>query len=296
MTSSVGLMAAETDGFTMRYIGIADSIPLVNTEIRSRIRLSINELNQISKVTKKCDWKDLDSKLGERLRRPITGQIESFVNNSKNIPSFKFSFADSIYKALPKLNYVTIFLGTFVGIGFGSQITHNNLLIGADKLGHFFDEGYYYYSAVHYFKYSFDEALDFGILLEDTLDGYWSSGIYSHADLAANYDGYWFWRNSLGVPGVQDSSKYFHCRDGLWHIKKEVDLADYINEAWDEGMNCNEFRNDEMKMAVDSQIKELELSRKKRLACPVFPDRIDKMIKRYGESAKKIINPKIIRK
>lgn len=290
---STDLHAAETDGFTKRYDGIKDGMPLLNAEIRKRIVLSISELNKTSRKTKVCDWKELDSKLGERLRRPIVGQIESLVNSSGNFPKFSFPLAESVYKTLPSITFMPIYVGNFLGITFGNQIGHDGLVIGTDKLGHFLDEGYYYYTAVHEWGYTFEEALDFGSYLENTFDGKWTSGVYSYADLAANYEGHRFWENALGIPGKGRSSKYFYCRDGDWHIKRQFDLADYLNEAWDEGMNCNEFRSEDMKLAVDEQIKGLELKNGKRFACPVFPDRVPQMIKRYGAYAKKILNSKI---
>lgn len=285
--------AAETDGFTKRYEDIQDGIPLVNAEIRKRISSSIVDLNKTSRMTRTCDWKELDASLGERLRRPIVGQIESLINSSQKIPKFSFSFSESIYKNLPAIVSMPIQMGNILGITFGNQIGHNGLVIGTDKLGHFLDEGYYYYKLIHEWGNSLEEALAFGSFLENTLDGKWTSGVYSYADLSANFEGLRFWEHALGGPGKNRWSRYFYCLDGDWHIKRLFDLTDYLNEAWDEGMNCSEFRSEDMKVVVDTQIKHLELKKGKRYSCPVFPDRVPKMVERYGAHARKILHPKI---
>ena len=280
--------AAETDDFTSRYQALSDGLPAINAEVQRRIDSGIQELNSQSKRTKTCDWKEMASVMGSQLRQPFLGQIEHFIDTDPSVPKIKIELADSIYKNMPVLTYGPIKLGTWLGIGFASHIHHDGLVIGADKFGHFMDEGYYYYSYVHTWNHTPKEAVDFGFLLENTFDGRWTSGIISYADMSANLDGYHFWRNLLGVPKLNEPSQYVSCNLGVWKVQSPVDLALYVNPAWDEGMNCNEFRSHDLFDAMEKEIEKLEARDQKRYRCPVFPERVPEMIRHYGPEGEAI--------
>lgn len=291
---SLQTQSAETDGFTTRYDSVEDALPLINMEVNLRASSILKELNL--KTKKECDWDKLHSLLGEQWRRPFQGQIENYITCNNHIPKSDLDFSNSIYKNLSFLNYAPIKLGTFLGIGFTPPIHHKGLLIGADKFGHFFDEGHYYYLLIYKWNYTLDEVLDLGIFSENYLEGKLTGGVFSYADLAANFDGHTFWKDILGEISNPQSSLYFSCQKGVFEFKKEIDLSLYISAAWDEGMNCSDYRSDSMKSEVEQGIKELESRSQKRYHCPVYLDRVPEMIKHYGTHAHKIINPKLMSK
>lgn len=294
--------SSETDWYTPRYQGKSDALPAINEEMQNRVNAIVDEMNHPSDfpgfrlihTNTECDWNELNSKLGDRFRRPVYGQMEAFVAESPKVPKIKVTVDQSIYRVLPTIDYLPIKLGTYVNIGFAAHFTHDGLVIGSDKLGHFLDEGYYYYFLVHQLGRKIQEALKFGDFTENAYNGRWSSGIISYADLAANYEGYHFWLHSLGTPENRSLSKYFQCKDGVGDIKEKIDIRNYLNAAWDEGMNCNAFRSRSMGEAFTNLASTLEHETGKRYHCPVYPTLVPSMIQRYGENAKYIIHPTLL--
>ncbi len=285
------LSAAETDGFTNRYESNQDALPLINIEINQRMNNIVKILNQNYSHFKRCDWDELHSQLGKHLRWPLQGQIEKYITDNGHISKSHLNISQSVYKNLSFIHFAPMKIGTFLGIGFTPPIYYNGLLIGADKFGHFLDEGYYYYHLVNKWNYSVEEVLDIGIFSENYLEGKLTGGVYSFADLAANYDGYLFWTDLLGPHTKPELSKFFSCHLGIFKMYREIDLSEYVNAAWDEGMNCNEYRSEAMKNEVEKSIIELEAKNQKRFHCPVYVNLIGEMINRYGPHAKKILSP-----
>ncbi len=288
---SLNTLAAETDGFTGRYQAVPDAMPVINQEIQNRVEKVLLKMNQKSSI---CEWDQLNSELGSQLRRPIIGEIESFIMNSPLVPKSSVVFDNSIFKHVSAFYNLPLRLGMIIGIHMSAPIHHKGYLIGADKFGHFMDEGYYYYSLVHFWNLTLDDVLKLGDFSEITYNGKLTAGIYSFADLSANYDGYLFWKDILGTPQDRNQSKYFSCEKGLWSLKKSIDLADYVSPAWDEGMNCNDFRSERMAQGINVTIMELEQKDQKRYHCPVFPEKVPEMIGRYVDQSNWVIQPKIL--
>lgn len=291
----IHLIAAETDAFTSRHMDIPDALPKLNLEVNRRIEQVLKLLNSQDKLETVCDWDELRDHLGDQLRHPIRGHIENYINKSKILPKPKFNFGQSVFKNVPFFQKIPLHVGRWLGIGFTLPIHHNGLLIGADKFGHFFDEGHYYYTMVHKWGFKFANALKWGRFLEYTFEGKGLVGVYSYADLAANYDGYRFWLDILGSPDKKIPSKLLSCAKGKWKLSP-IDLNLYISAAWDEGMNCNEYRSDSMKEGILKSVKMLEKKNGKRYRCPVYPHRIGTMVQRYTDVPTEVINPKLLDK
>lgn len=192
--------------------------------------------------------------------------------------------------------YGPIKIGTYLGIGLSVPIHHKELLIGVDKFGHFLDERYYYYTLVQQWNYSIDNILDIGTFSENYIEGKLAGEVFSYADLAANFDGYYFWPDLFGNMDSPQSSKYFSCKNSEFKLVNEIDFSLYISPAWDEGMNCNEYRSDSMREEINKSIIGLNARDQKGYQCPVFPEKVQDMIKKYGKYAKKIINPVLFTK
>lgn len=288
------LNAAETDAFTERYQANANAIPLINQEINARMNKVIQTLNDRKDSNRKCDWDELDSLIGDQLRFPLQGKIEHFITTNESLPKSHTDYDNSVFKYLPFIYNIPIKVGIILGLGFTAPIYYDGLLVGADKFGHFLDEGYSYYTLINKWDFSIDQVLKFGDFLEYTLFGKLLGGVYSYGDLAANYDGYRFWTNLLGSSKLNSKSIYLSCTAGRWHVKLPIDLSLYITPAWDEGMNCSEFRSEGMSESIQKSIRELEAQTHKRYQCPVYPERVKFMIKSYGKYAKDIINPQLL--
>ncbi|MBO9667284.1 MAG: hypothetical protein J7501_10785 [Bdellovibrio sp.] len=168
-------------------------------------------------------------------------------------------------------------------------INLNGVRVGADKLGHFFDQGFDYFQK----EYSIQnnkliaqedgqkKALEYGTSTEEGMFGLKGTGVKSYGDLAANYDGSRFWYNL-----TSGESPLVICKNGKMEVSHSFDVKDYVTEAWDEGTNCSEYKTQEMKEHVAQNLKNLKLS------CPVEVAKCQAIEKHYSaEVLNSIVSP-----
>jgi hypothetical protein len=139
----------------------------------------------------------------------------------------------------------------------------DGVLVGTDKLGHFFAEGRRYarvYDAAVAAGASPLEAeraaIDYGVRWERGVYGGVASGIFSYADLESNWQGFRYWRTLCdeGDPAlVQDD-------DGAWALRQAFAIEDWVNPCWSEAFNPNGLAKRHHR-AVTSALREV---------CPVF--------------------------
>lgn len=127
---------------------------------------------------------------------------------------------------------------------FGVNINVNGIHLGLDKLDHILRTGYLYFKI--YQKNRQDglseqqaeiAAIRKGIQQEKTYFGYWVSGVFSYADLEANYQGL-----RLHKQFCSGSQPYLKQRfNGTWAFTRSIDLKAYINPWFDESYNTNTY-------------------------------------------------------
>ncbi len=142
---------------------------------------------------------------------------------------------------------------------FASQLKAFDTYMGGDKIGHFIDMGYRYYT-----RYtdaladnrSEDQAhaavIDFAtrdpIYSEASILGYLSAGAYSNGDLASNYAGFLFYRNLIEPVALKGELRPpMVVRDGShWrlaeHVRPDSDfLSWFVSDHWDEALNPSDY-------------------------------------------------------
>ncbi len=131
--------------------------------------------------------------------------------------------------------------------------------LGPDKIGHFTDMGYVYYTIYRGALAGGDtpaqanekvlaEGMKGLVLGEEGMLGYLSAGVYSNADLASNYAGMKFYLNltqPVRIKGVQRPPMIV-LRGDFWEIspqiRKDSDFfAWFISEHWNEAINPGLF-------------------------------------------------------
>lgn len=117
-----------------------------------------------------------------------------------------------------------------------TYVSADGVRYGADKWSHFFRLGYRYWTRSDGGR---DEAkaIRLGTRSERHGIGYWTSGAFSYADLAANYDGYRFFRAVLADPGAPEQDPYFAVEGDRLVWRRPFRSADYVSEDWDEYLN-----------------------------------------------------------
>ncbi len=159
---------------------------------------------------------------------------------------FKTSFADSIFVLKP-VNYTTM----------SPTVKIDGIKFGTDKLVHFFQQGYQYYKIYNKAvangvkpDEAMKKAISWGRKTERTYFGYWVSGVYSNADLYANYAGLKFYRSLTRPIQIGDKTRepLLTLVDGKWRQTDGVTLRDdllkpFITEHMNEALNASGFNS-----------------------------------------------------
>lgn len=136
---------------------------------------------------------------------------------------------------------------------FASTIKAYGIHFGVDKIGHIFNQGFQYYEI---FEKSLaagmdqnqaaKKAMDWGIETEDGIFGKIVDGVYSNADLAANYSGFLFFQNLFKEVIVGSNimpAKLIRKADGTiaWNPTIKIDVNNFvksfITQHLDESLN-----------------------------------------------------------
>lgn len=105
----------------------------------------------------------------------------------------------------------------------GATLKVDNICIGTDKLGHFFQQGYEYYEIARRKKKGETAAEEYGIKTELGKFGLRTTGVFSNADLEANRQGLAFYDD---LAANRDMT---------------FDIATYISNQWNEATNPNYY-------------------------------------------------------
>ena len=137
---------------------------------------------------------------------------------------------------------------SLVGLAPTINMYHN--YFGTDKLGHFFMQGHTYYKIYMYYRNhgkSIEQAhaaiVTYGRILEYTYLGTLVNGIYSNADLSANYAGWKFYMNLVHSVRIGDRTypPILILNEGKWefskHVNKDNLLKPYLSDNLNEALN-----------------------------------------------------------
>jgi hypothetical protein len=115
--------------------------------------------------------------------------------------------------------------------GPASTIQLAGVLLGTDKIDHFWVQGYDYFR-VSKEGLEPDRAIRWGTRTELGIWGEATTGVFSYADLAANYDGYQFYSTLLSPTSgiVRDD-------EGCVRMVRPFDWAEWIDWHYDEALN-----------------------------------------------------------
>ena len=244
--TSPSVKALETDQYMMWGRELNDVTAYLNAFINKRTWKAIDEVNHLPKERREslsCEdvHKYILKSYNANKGLDFISEIERLVyddptlsryppkNTSKNAV-----INQSIYRK-SKLFKLKMF---------GINIKVNGVYTGVDKTDHVFRTGYGYFKTYmrHRAKGETEEqsiiaAIEKGIIQEKTYYGYWVSGVFSYADLEANYQGLRFHRNFC-----EGEKPYLFRRDhGLWGFSHTIDLKEYVNPWFDESFNTSAY-------------------------------------------------------
>lgn len=307
--------AAEVDSVTPRSIPLEDSLSQLNTIFNERLQEGVARANARQKAftaftgPKYCDPEVLYAELRKAFFQSFTASWGlkgyDFDRQLRELlvdRSYSLSLQDSIYRDIDYLEGFSLNLKELSDV-----VRVGGHLVGIDKFGHFLAEGYHYFALTADEGKNLSQAMDWGREQEAGKYGYATTGIFSYADLVANFQGYRFWNRVLaerrdplrGFFADLLTSPYVSCNMQIvasvrqrrivkaWEVKARFDLSDYLDGMWDEGNNCNSYADPAIEAKVSARITGVN----KDFSCPVTPDSCVEAGERYGRYAKQLLHP-----
>lgn len=254
------ISAAEVDQFSPGA-ELQDSSAVVAAEVNRRIQAAVDKANspyprllQHKKAPVRrrpqCSVKRLYNSLQYQLARPLIGQLESFVEQSNAVDKRVIDFPHSVYRDYQQKEAPTLVLSERIA----AIIKLNGIEVGSDKLGHFFTEGRSYFEVTRHLQDGIQAGLLFGAWSESLYFGAQTTGVFSYADLTANFNGLRFWNRILAQqpdPLTQRPVEpYIQCEDKRWVLKTHFSWQGYVDSGWNESVNCSAFRTQQLLQKV----------------------------------------------
>lgn len=187
---------------------------------------------------------------------------------------YKSDFNESIFVVFPS-NYLTI-----------SETVHlYDAEFGTDKIAHIFQQGYTYLRIYNRAlakgkskEQAAKSAFDWGRKSERTFYGTLVSGVYSNADLAANFAGLKFYQNLAREIKIGETTKLplVVLDGGAWKFNEQIDLSgnllkpfvsDHLNEALNPSIYIKFFG---LRSSVRSHVKNAPAMNGEKFI-PIFP-------------------------
>jgi len=314
-------IAAEIDSVTPRRLTLDDSLEDINQILEQRIKEGIEKANaqgfyveeiddvEVIRKDNYCDEEALYTELRKAIFQSFTASwglkgydLDKQLRSLLARKSYSLLLNDSIYRDIDYIEGFSLNLKELSDV-----VNISGHLVGLDKIGHFFAQGWKYYELTYYDERSIDQALEWGKKKEAGLFGYTTTGIFSYSDLIANFNGWRYWNKVLlkeddplrGVIANFFSRPYVTCEiqiiDSIksgkvvkaWEHNTRFDLSDYIDGAWDEGNNCNSYADPIIEEKVTSRIDNIDPS----FTCPFRSEYCSEAQDKYGYYAKHVLHP-----
>lgn len=252
MFSCSAARGAEADHFSLIEGQIADVTSEVNKLANDGLAQAIEDLN----VSGGCDdSKKSEELLYERLTDVFSnhkkGQLVNTIIRGE-IPRTVIPLKESVYSEW------SIWNGFLLGRNGAAKsplalfplIKIGDTVVGVDKLEHMFGMGLRYFKGHYLEEKPLVSVLKGGIFKEKTFLGgnILATGVFSYADLSANFNGMRFWNHMLqkrdDVLGSRhNAGPYLSCQAGKWvkNAERPIDFRTYIDASMQESMNCSKF-------------------------------------------------------
>jgi hypothetical protein len=306
---------AEIDSVTSRGVHLENSLDQLNSIINDRIHEGVDKANNwqsgFGTLPKEgiCDEEILYRELRKSIFGTLTASwglkgygLDKQLRGLLAGRSYSLPLKDSIYRDINYIEGFTLNLKELSDV-----VNVDGHLIGLDKIGHFFAEGWEYFEQTNEDGKTLLQAIQWGRDQEEGIFGYTSTGIFSYADLVANFNGWRFWNKVLHEKDDPLKSRfanylapsYISCNIQIlnsirsqkivrkWRVKQEFNLMDYLDGTWDEGNNCVSYNDPIIEEKVMARINRINPDFK----CPLSEEDCIKGRDKYGKYAKDILHP-----
>lgn len=220
----------ETDQYSDRFAQLEDSAEVLDQRVNDAIEAIA------------ADWRrgDRRGRFATKIYRKLGGRhwvdkLERFAIRSPEIERIESVKRDTIYGGVPIWATRAVYV-----VGVGKTIQLNGTLVGTDKLGHFLSQGWKYNK--RYLSGKNEESVvRLGVRNEKGIFGATTTGVFSNADLVANYEGYRFYRSLFEDDVIAGKPAIIRFEGDRAVVQRSFAWSDHVNEYWDEALNPNHF-------------------------------------------------------
>ncbi|WNG50080.1 hypothetical protein F0U60_42615 [Archangium minus] len=242
MTVAGTAHATETDQYFAIDKPPRDSLEVLNEKVNRDILGALALVNRTGSW-EKASCEDVSHRIYQRFRIIGLHKIELWAENTPRIDRKplkadydRFQETSSLYRNERLWDW---------GLYFGIKATFNvaGVHMGADKLSHFFQTGWKYNKRYHAYREAgvpereaLERVIRYGVGTEKGSLGLTTTGVFSFADLEANYQGFLFYRSLC-----QDENPRLVKTPEGWRLQRPFDWREYVSPQLDESVNNSAF-------------------------------------------------------
>ncbi len=268
LANSTFVFAFETDQYNLPPEPLADIGDEVSQYTEDNLRKAVEKLNADIINAENCLAKKnekLKCESAEKERAKLTflrseeavalgfyklvgTGIPPFTASGSWMESHKFTAQPARYKTSFRKSIFFVFPSDYIGIS--STVNIYGIQFGTDKIAHIFQQGYSYYKIYNRAlskgltpDEATEKAVKWGKSTEHTYYGTLISGVFSNADLCANFAGMRFYQNLTREIKIENETKpaILILENGIWKFNESVDLqksllkpfiSEHLNEAF----------------------------------------------------------------
>jgi hypothetical protein len=240
--------SSETDQFLALGKTLQDSTPILNKILNHNLKLVIKKGNR-----KKSSCYQLTTLFAKEMTYGDQNLMDLSIRQNRHIDQMPSSLSNresfyeqSIYNGLKKFDF-----GKGDNRFLSPTLEINGIRLGGDKVSHITYIGFSYYKMFYSFfkfykkkfprglaqKKALEKAINFGIFQEKTITGSLVAGVFSFADLEANYQGLRLFHHICG-----SHSPYVIKINDQWMVQKNIDIRTYATPDLDESVYPNVYK------------------------------------------------------
>jgi len=239
LSITICLSAGEVDPYLVWNHSLRDASDVLNRYYNRKI----NEV--LANLPEDCSCETAAGDILKYFGVTLNAPVEKWIKLSNQIQKFpdkktdkNILFRKSIYwkpgtPAVEKGQMISL------DVMLDQSINVNGIFIGVDKLTHFTGSGYLYYKRYLFARkrgdsklQAMEKAIDLGIISENNILGRYGTGVFSFADLEANFQGL-----LLGLDLCQNGKTRLKKNRSRWTLDEPFDIRNYVNPNWNEAYN-----------------------------------------------------------
>jgi hypothetical protein len=270
LISPSAAFAFETDQFNLPEKPLADIGAEVHDYVKENVEQAIEKINREiamrqncleNKAAKNCesaaknrerlDYLRSEKAVAREVFKRLGDGIVPFTASGSWMESHKFKAQPARYKTSLKESIYATFPSNYLTIS--ETVNLYGVSFGTDKIAHIYQQGYTYLRIYERAiakglskEAATKKANDWGRRSERTFYGNLVSGVYSNADLAANFAGLKFYQNLTGEILIGETVKppLVVLENGAWKYNQTVDLSEsllkpFISNHLNEALNSS---------------------------------------------------------